>query len=118
MVQLKLAGFGGERRKPQKSNDAPSATSPSGDSRQIECYHVNARLSKKLEDIGDLRIGKFVLLLGYCLQAVWCRFRYGVRNFYYIPAPGTPSALYRDWMVILICGRFFNRLILHWHAAG
>src|SRR5438445_12752348 len=118
MVQLKLAGFGGERRKPQKSNDAPSATSPSGDSRQIECYHVNARLSTKLEDIGNLRIGKFVLLLGYCLQAVWCRFRYGVDTLYYIPAPGKRSALYRDWMVMLLCRPVFKRVILHWHAAG
>jgi len=84
----------------------------------IECYHVNTRLSKKLEDIGDLRLGKFILLLGYCLQAIWCRFRYGVQNFYYIPAPGKPSALYRDWVVMLICRPFFERVILHWHAAG
>ena len=84
----------------------------------IECYHVNARLSKKLEDIGDLRLGKFLLLLGYCLQAIWCRFRYGVTNFYYIPAPGKRSALYRDWVVMLICRPFFKRVILHWHAAG
>ena len=82
------------------------------------CYHVNARLSKKLEDIGDLRIGKFLLLLWYCLQAIWCRFRYGVTNFYYIPAPGKRSALYRDWVVMLICRLFFKRMILHWHAAG
>ena len=73
---------------------------------------------KKLEDIGDLRLGKFILLLGYCLQAIWCRFRYGVQNFYYIPAPGKRSALYRDWVVMLICRPFFKRVILHWHAAG
>jgi glycosyltransferase involved in cell wall biosynthesis len=84
----------------------------------IECYHVNARLSKKLEDIGDLRVGKFLLLLGYCLQAIWCRWRYGVTTFYYIPAPGKTSALYRDWMVMLLCRPFFKRVILHWHAAG
>jgi glycosyltransferase involved in cell wall biosynthesis len=37
---------------------------------------------------------------------------------YYIPAPGKPSALYRDWLVMLICRPFFKRVILHWHAAG
>ena len=89
-----------------------------GGSFGIECYHVNARLSRKLEEIGDLRVGKFILLLGYCLQAIWCRFRYGVTTLYYIPAPGKHSALYRDWMVMLICRRFFKRVILHWHAAG
>ena len=89
-----------------------------GNALGIECYHVNARLSRKLEDIGDLRLSKLVLLLGYCLKAIWCRFRYGVTDFYYIPAPGKPSALYRDWLVMLICRPFFKRVILHWHAAG
>src|SRR5207245_4241056 len=118
MVQLMLKGFGGDRRRPGQAQAGDSEAQAAANSFGIECYHVNARLSKKLEDIGDLRIGKFVLLLGYCLQAVWCRFRYGVRNFYYIPAPGKPSALYRDWMVMLICRRFFKRVILNCHAAG
>jgi len=113
MVQLMVTGFGGDRRKRGKQSPAPPG-GPFG----IECYHVNARLSQKLEDIGDLRLGKFVLLMGYCLQAIWCRFRYGVQNLYYIPAPGKRSALYRDWMVMLVCRPFFKRVILHWHAAG
>src|SRR5438876_1154610 len=112
MVQLMLAGFGGDCR------SAAKKSASEGESFGIQCYHVNARLSQKLEDIGDLRIGKFILLLGYCAQAVWCRFRYGVTTFYYIPAPGKRSALYRDWLVMLICRRFFKRIILHWHAAG
>lgn len=107
-MQLMLEGFGGNRRR------AKARLTPA----QVECYHVNARLSQNLEDIGDLRIGKFILLLGYCLQAVWCRLRYGVTTLYYIPAPGKPSALYRDWLVMFICRPFFKRVILHWHAAG
>ena len=115
MVQLMLEGFGGDCRKRQRGKTADrNSAHPFG----IELYHVNARLSKKLEDIGDLRIGKFILLLGYCIQAVWCRFRYGVKNFYYIPAPGKPSALYRDWLVMFICRLCYKRVVLHWHAAG
>ncbi len=114
MVQLMLAGFGGDRRHSRR----PAPGRGLGRDFGIECYHVNTRLSKKLEDIGDLRLSKFLLLLGYCLQAIWCRFRYGVENFYYIPAPGKRSALYRDWVVMLICRPFFRRIILHWHAAG
>ena len=106
MVQLMLEGLGGDRRAGGKGAFG------------IECYHVNVRLSKKLEDIGDLRIGKFLLLLGYCLQTIWCRFRYRVTTLYYIPAPGKPSALYRDWVVMALCRPFFKRLVLHWHAAG
>ena len=115
MVQLMVEGFGGDRRGRGGSRKGePQGESPFS----IECYHVNARLSRRLEDIGDLRIGKFLLLIGYCLQAIWCRFRYGVTSFYYIPAPGKRSALYRDWVVMLICRPFFKRMILHWHAAG
>lgn len=110
MVQLMLAGFGGDHRRRRRG----SSPTPFG----IECYHVDARLSKKLEEIGDFRVGKGFLLLGYCLQAIWCRFRYGARNFYYIPAPGKSSALYRDWLVMCVCRPFFKTTILHWHAAG
>jgi glycosyltransferase involved in cell wall biosynthesis len=125
MVRLMVTGFGGDRRKPNRQAQGDSgqggtvsAATPSRSPFGIECYHVNARLSQKLEDIGDFRFGKVLLLLGYCLQAIWCRFRYGVRNFYYIPAPGKRSALYRDWLVMLICRLFFDHVILHWHAAG
>ena len=125
MVQQMVTGFGGNRRKPNRQAEEDSSQgstaavatanrSPFG----IECYHVNARLSQELEDIGDFRVGKFFLLLNYCLQAIWCRFRYGVDNFYYVPAPGKRVALYRDWLVMFICRPFFKRIILHWHAAG
>src|SRR5215469_13958764 len=110
-VKLMLERFGGDRRK-LKNRQLPS--NPYG----IECYHVNARYSKSLEDVGELQAGKTILLLFYCLQAIWCRFRYGVENFFYIPAPGKPFALYRDWVVMLVCRPFFKRLIFNWRAAG
>jgi glycosyltransferase involved in cell wall biosynthesis len=126
MVQLMLAGFGGDHRaarcalhpSPAPPPDGQAAGPAPGAALGIECYHVNARLSQKLEDIGDFRIGKFLLLLGYSAQAIWCRFRYGVTTLYYIPAPGKRSALYRDWLVMLLCRPFFKHIILHWHAAG
>ena len=120
MVQIMLAGFGGDHRKASTRPNEASRDRVAGKDTPfgIDCFHVNARLSQKLEDIGDFRIGKFMLLIGYCLQAIWCRFRYGVTNFYYIPAPGKRSALYRDWVVMLLCRPFFKKVILHWHAAG
>jgi glycosyltransferase involved in cell wall biosynthesis len=110
MVKLMLDGFGGDQRK----RHAAPPTAP----HDIECYHVDVRLSKQLDDIGDMRMGKFFLLLFYCLQAIWCRFRHGAENFYYVPTPGKRSALYRDWLLLLLCRPFFKRIILHWHAAG
>lgn len=112
-VQRMLNGFGGDHRRGRRRTvgDSPNQFG-------IECYHVNAQLSQDLKDIGRLRGGKFFRLFGYCLQAIWCRFRYGVVNFYYVPAPGKRSALYRDWLVMLLCRPFFKKIILHWHAAG
>jgi glycosyltransferase involved in cell wall biosynthesis len=109
MVQLMLNGFGGDARK--KKSGPP-------DSHGIECYHVNARFSRGLEDIGEFQGGKIFLIFWFCLQAIWLRFRYGVENLYYVPAPGKRVALYRDWMIMFLCRPFFKNVILHWHAAG
>ena len=115
MVQLMFEGFGGDHRK-RRHKAVPE--NDAGAKHDIECYHVNTRLSKRLEDIGEFRGAKLLLLLIYCMEAVWCRFRYGVTHFYYIPAPGKKSALYRDWMVMFLCRLFFKKMIFHWHAAG
>ena len=109
MVQLMLAGLGSDYR--QKK---PAVPSPLG----VECYHVNARFSRGLADVGEFQGVKIFLIFWFCLQAVWVRFRYGVTNFYYVPAPGKRVALYRDWLVMLLCRPFFKNIILHWHAAG
>ena len=109
MVKLMLEGFGGDRR-----GKAPEAPGGFG----IEGYHVNARFSKSLENIGEFQGAKMFLIVLFCLQALWCRFRYGVTTLYYVPAPGKAVAVYRDWLVMLICRPFFKKIILHWHAAG
>jgi glycosyltransferase involved in cell wall biosynthesis len=107
MVQLMLAGLGGACRQSLKPN-------PFG----IECYHGNARFSRGLSDVGEFQGTKILLIFWYCAQAIWLRFRYGVKNFYYVPAPGKRVALYRDWLVMFLCRPFFKHVILHWHAAG
>jgi len=109
MVQQMLNGFGGDVRR------RPPGAAPVSD---IECYHVNARFSESLEDIGEFQGTKILLILWFCLQAIWLRFRHGVNHFYYVPAPGKAVALYRDWLVMLLCRPFFDSVILHWHAAG
>jgi glycosyltransferase involved in cell wall biosynthesis len=71
-----------------------------------------------MEDIGEARIGKLGVLFWYCLEAIWCRFRHGIKSFYYVPAPPKQAAMVRDWMVMVLCRPFYPELILHWHAAG
>jgi glycosyltransferase involved in cell wall biosynthesis len=112
MVQLMLDGLGGDHRRRSSPRNLEAAQLG------IECYHVNARLSTHLEDVGSKRVGKILRLCLYCLEAIWCRFRYGVTTLYYVPAPGKLSAVVRDWLVMALCRPFFKRVILHWHAAG
>jgi len=111
IVALMLNGFGGDRRQREFRKQPANHFG-------IECYHVNARFSRGLEDIGQIQSLKLARLFWYCVEAIWCRFRHGVRIFYYVPAPGKRAALYRDWLVMLFCRPFFDKVILHWHAAG
>lgn len=84
----------------------------------IECYHVDSRVSESSEDAGKVRLGKLWRMVSYCLKAIYIRFRYGVRNFYYVPAPGVRSAIFRDWIVMILCRPFFRKMIFHWHGVG
>jgi len=112
-VERLLNGYGGNHRE-RRLRESTGPANPFG----IECYHVNARYSRTLEDVGEFQGTKIFLILFYCLQAIWCRFRYGVETIYYVPAPGKNFALYRDWLVMLICRPFFRRVIFHWLAGG
>lgn len=113
MVKLMLDHLGGDAREASRPHEVSEADQPG-----IECYHVNTRYSDNLEDIGSFRLEKVMLVLRYCLEAIWCRWRYGVRAFYYVPAPGKRAALYRDWLVMLLCRPFFRDFVHHWHAVG
>lgn len=104
MVQLMLEGF----RRAESAGQAPG----------IQCVHVNARLSGDLGDVGSMRLGKLLTLGRYIFQAWRARWRDGVEAFYYVPSPPKRSALYRDWVVMLLCRPLFGRLIFHWHAVG
>jgi hypothetical protein len=47
------------------------------------------------------------------------RFRHGCDTLYYVLAPPEKrGALYRDWVLMLLCRPFFRRTVLHWRAPG
>lgn len=84
----------------------------------IPLHHVNLGLSRDAADIGRWRPGKIPALLAACGRTIAARFRENCDTLYYVPAPGKRSALWRDWVVMLLCRPFFKRLVLHWHASG
>jgi glycosyltransferase involved in cell wall biosynthesis len=81
-------------------------------------YHVNARVSSTLADVGGIRPGKVLRLAAFCLLACWYRFRHNARALYFIPAPPKRSALLRDLLTLLFLRPLFPEIILHWHAVG
>ena len=115
MVELLLEGLGGDRRKHDAGRQA--AAEPRAAER-IEFFHVNARLSDDLTEIGRAGLKKVWRLLRYVLEALWCRFRFGAAHFLYVPAPPVRAAIYRDCIVMALCRPFFRSTIYHWHAIG
>ena len=88
------------------------------DDETIEVFHVDSRLSKDVDDIASASPRKLLLIFRHCLKAVWLRLRHGAGKFYYVPAPGLRNAVYRDWIVMLLCRPFFRRIIYHYQASG
>ena len=80
--------------------------------------HVNLPLSRDLADIGRWRPGKFVGVLRACFQVWMLTLRTGRHTLYYVPAPAKRGALYRDWLIMLLCRPLCPALVLHWHAVG
>ncbi|MDP6306978.1 MAG: hypothetical protein QGH02_06515, partial [Verrucomicrobiota bacterium] len=84
----------------------------------IEVFHVDSRLSRDVDDIASASPRKLLLIFRYCLKAIWLRLRHGVNYFYCVPAPGLRNAVYRDWIVMILCRPFFRRTIFHYQASG
>lgn len=84
----------------------------------IEVFHVDARFSDGLQDVGSARGGKVLQLLRYCLQALRMRRRHGIRALYYVPSPPARTPLLRDWMIFALLRPWFRHRIYHWEAAG
>jgi glycosyltransferase involved in cell wall biosynthesis len=86
--------------------------------RNFELKHINLELSRNSADIGRWRLGKIYTTIGTGLKGLWVLLTTGSCWLYYVPAPAKRSALYRDWIILLLCRPWARGLILHWHAVG
>lgn len=110
MVQQLLDHLGGDLRQ--------STALTGGHSSEIACYHVNARFSATLADIGRPQPFKLLRLFRHVGHAWLCRWRHGADCFLHVPAPAKRSALVRDWLVMAMCRPIFRRRICWFQAAG
>jgi glycosyltransferase involved in cell wall biosynthesis len=83
-----------------------------------QVFHVNARWSNRLEDIGGTGWRKLLGIPNYSFQALRLRMTTGADVLYYVPGPVKWSALLRDWVVLTILRAWFGKTIFHWHAIG
>ena len=115
MVQRLLEGLGGDQRKGvTAAHEATEQTTAN----RIELFHVDARLSDDLGEVGRAGLKKVLRLLRYVAEALWCRIRFDAEHFFYVPAPPVRAAIYRDCIVMALCRPFFRSTIYHWHAIG
>ena len=62
----------------------------------IEVFHVDARLSRDIDDIASASPRKLFLLLRFCLAGDLAEDQPWCHSLYYVPAPGLRNAVYRD----------------------
>lgn len=85
---------------------------------RIGVVHVNLPLSRDGADVGRVRPGKIFTACAAAFRAVVEGRRHRCDALYYVPAPAKRGALYRDWLILLLCRPWFRHTVLHWHAAG
>ncbi len=92
------------------------ALDPSG--ARIRCWHVDARVSESIEDVGSARFSKIFTLLKHCREALRLQRRHQIGAVLIVPAPPKRGALMRDWIILTLLRRRFKRVIYYWQAAG
>jgi glycosyltransferase involved in cell wall biosynthesis len=85
---------------------------------RFQVVHIDPRLSRSNDEVGQKSFGKLMRLAWACARALAARLREGPMVLYYVPAPGKKTPVVRDWIVLLICRCFFQKIVLHWHAVG
>ena len=84
----------------------------------IEWYHVRMNFSKSIGEIGKFSANKIFHLLEIIFKSLFVRFRYGVKELYYMPVGNNPVPLIRDMLILLVIKWFFPRKIYHYRSAG
>ena len=110
MVRQLLEFLDGDMGRPDLTHEGPLPP--------IACYHVDARFSTTLADIGKPQLFKLLLLFFYVGRAWFFRWQHGADCFLYVPAPAKRSALIRDWLIMLLCRPCFRGRVYWFQATG
>ncbi len=84
----------------------------------FDVFHINAKFSNTLEDIGESSLGKLFLTGKYLFKAIRVRARMRNPILYYVPGPVKWSSVFRDWALLSVLRVFYSNVVFHWHAIG
>jgi glycosyltransferase involved in cell wall biosynthesis len=84
----------------------------------IKMFHARMDFSTDMEEVGKFKVEKIAKLLRLILMIYYFRFKYGIKNLYYPPAPPSKVPMMRDIAILISCRWLFQNTIFHFHAAG
>lgn len=89
-----------------------------GSYEHLQVFHVRMSFSTEMDEVGKVRLGKFVHLAILVLRILACRFRTGAQVLYYPPAGPDLVPVLRDLVILLSTRWAFDRTVFHFHAGG
>lgn len=84
---------------------------------EVELYHIQMKYSKRMYEVGKIRIKKFFHLIEVVLRSIFKIIKYKIDIIYYPPG-SNKIALIRDIFTLMILRLFKKKIILAFHAAG
>jgi glycosyltransferase involved in cell wall biosynthesis len=89
-----------------------------GSYERIEPLHVPMAFSRRVEEVGRVRLGKVLQLPWLVGRILWARVRHRAQVLYYPPYAVAPVPLVRDLVVLICCRWAFRWTVFHLHATG
>lgn len=83
-----------------------------------ELHHVRMDFSRRIDEVGQLRLNKIIELLSVLYRIIKSRVFHQIRILYYPPAGPHRIPMWRDFAILLSTRWLFDRVIFHFHAGG
>jgi len=89
-----------------------------GEYRRMKIHHVPMRFSRRMDEVGRLRVRKLLELARVIFSILKARFEFGGEVLYYPPAGPNRIPVLRDVVILMSCRWLFRRTVFHFHAGG
>jgi glycosyltransferase involved in cell wall biosynthesis len=84
----------------------------------VRMFHARMDFSADMEEVGKFKLEKLVKLVRLIVMIYYLKFKHGIKNLYYPPAPPSKIPMMRDIAILVSCRWLFQNTIFHFHAAG